>query len=123
MTAITTAMVRAVQPWVTSLPNPTLCVSFQPQIQSEKEIAPIHFDILTDTTIYQLYFDTNAEPSADEKIILLLKTYLYTREFPGVTSIGFFNMATGTIYTYEITGAMFEQVHHIWEHTLGKYGA
>ena len=123
MTAITSAMVRAVHPWITSLPNPTLCVRFQPRIPSGKEIAPIHFDILTDSSIYQLYFDANAEPSADEKIILLLKTYLYTREFPGVTSIGFFNMATGTIYTYEITDAMFEQVHHIWEHTLGKYGA
>jgi hypothetical protein len=122
MTAITNAMVRAVHPWITSLPNPTLCIRFQPRIPSGKEIAPIHFDILTDTTIYQLYFDANAEPSADEKIILLLKTYLYTREFPGVNTIGFFNMATGTIYTYRITDAMFEQVHHIWEHTLGKYG-
>jgi hypothetical protein len=121
MSQLSTAIERGVQRWATSLPNPTLCVRYEISQPLSKQPPPISFDILTDTTIYQLYFDTTGEPTADEKIILMLKIYIYTLEFPGISAMGFINMATGTVYTYPLTKEIFNQASHIWTHMKRKY--
>jgi hypothetical protein len=117
MITLTGAIERGIHEWIISLPNPTLCVRYELPFDSP----PIQFDILTDSTIYELYFDGQSEPSADSKIILLLKIYLYTREFPGVTAMGFLNIASGSVYTYPITDAILVQMEQIWEHCRRKY--
>ena len=116
MQILTHAIERAVQQWIPTLPNATLCVRYEPPV-----IPPIHFDILTDTSVYQLYFDASADPSADDKIILLLKIYLYTLEFPGISAFGFVNSATGAVYTYSLTKEVYNQAQNIWEHIKRKY--
>jgi hypothetical protein len=117
MITLTGAIERGIHEWIISLPNPTLCVRYELPFDSP----PVQFDILTDTTIYQLYFDGQSEPSPDDKIILLLKIYLYTREFPGINVMGFLNIASGTLYTYPITDAILSQMDQIWKHCQRKY--
>lgn len=118
MQALTRTMERAVQPWILSLPNPILCIKYT---LPNSDLPQFQFDILTDTTIYQLYFDPASEPSADTKIILLLEIYLYCLEFPGVNNMGFVNMATGIVYSYAISDDMFEHIGHIWNRAQTKY--
>jgi hypothetical protein len=118
MQILTLAIERAVHSWMETLPNPSLCIHYE---VPTFELPPLHFDILTDTTIYKLYFDATQEPTADEKIMLLLKIYLYTLEFPGITSMGFVNMANGTVYMYDLTEEVFEQAEAIWNHAVAKY--
>ena len=120
MQQLSTAIEHGVQRWATSLPNPTLCVRYEIPSPS-KPIPPLTFDILSDTTIYQLYFDSVGEPTADEKIILLVKIYLYTLEFPGISEMGFINMATGTVYTYPLSKETFAQAAQLWAHMKRKY--
>lgn len=120
MQQLSTAIEHGVQRWATSLPNPTLCVRYEVPSQT-KPIPPLTFDILSDTTIYQLYFDATGEPTADEKIILLVKIYLYTMEFPGIIEMGFINMATGTVYTYPLSKDTFAQAAQLWSHMKRKY--
>lgn len=121
MQQLSTAIEHGVQRWATSLPNPTLCVRYEISQITNKDIPPLTFDLLSDTTIYQLYFDTTGEPTADEKIILLVKIYLYTLEFPGICEMGFINMASGTVYTYPLSKEIFAQAANLWIHMKRKY--
>lgn len=118
MITLTYAIERAIQPWLSSQANVSLCVRYE---NLSIDIPPIDFDILSDTTIYKLYFDPTLEPSIDEKIVLLLKIYIYCLEFPGIENMGFINIANGTIYVYPLTKDIMGQAEQIWRHACAKY--
>jgi hypothetical protein len=85
-------------------------------------IHPIHFDILTDRCAYQICFDPVFVPSNEDKILILLKQYAYEELFDKqLVSVGFVNVATGSVIEYEITATIREQLHRMWLHLQKKY--
>jgi len=85
-------------------------------------IQPIHFDILTGTCVYQIFFDPVFIPSNEDKILILLKQYAYEELFDRqLLSIGFVNTATGSVIEYEITSTIRVQLHRMWQHLQKKY--
>ena len=117
MQVIAKAMASSVKHWLLLESSPTLCVRHE-----VANTVPIFFDIVTENTVYQLYFDGVREPSADEKIILLLKIYVYCLDIATtITTMGFINMATGIVYKYAITEGNLVNAAAIWEHAMRKY--
>ena len=102
--------------WIMSEENPVFHFIFE-----EKGIQPILFDIVTDLTVYQLYFNEYM-PSNNDKILLLLKAYLYERTYiKTLNSIGFINLSTGSVIHYEITPTIREQLEQILQFLQKKY--
>jgi hypothetical protein len=102
--------------WTVTEENPVFQCMFE-----EKGIKPILFDIITDTSAYQLYFDTYA-PSNNDIILLLLKAFLYERANQTLLqSIGFINLASGLIVYYKITPTRRAQLEPLWKHLQRKY--
>lgn len=102
--------------WMVTEENPVFQCMFE-----EKGIKPILFDMMTDKTAYQLYFDTYA-PSNNDIILLLLKAYLYERAHQILLqSIGFINLASGLIIYYTITPTRRAQLEPLWKHLQRKY--
>jgi hypothetical protein len=120
MQALVKSIEKSIKPWILAFTNIILCIRYDVS-DSTSDIQQMSFDILADDTMYQLYFDPTREPSADEKIILLIKAYLYSLEFSGVNSMGFVNIATGCVFTYIIDNKMMESAKNIWEHARKKY--
>jgi len=102
--------------WISTEENPVFHFIFE-----EKGIRPILFDILTDTTAYQLYFDVFT-PSNNDKLLLLLKVYLYEKIYHKILdSIGFINLSTGLVIYYNITSTIREQLVQLWKFLCMKY--
>jgi len=81
----------------------------------------ILFDIISDATAYQLYFNEYM-PSNNDKILLLLKAYLYERIYhKSLESIGFVNLSTGSVIHYEITPTIREQLEQILKFLQTKF--
>ena len=106
---------RSVSLWISTEENPMFHFIFE-----EKGMKPILFDIITDHTAYQLYFDTFA-PSTNDKLLLLLKVYLYERLYHPISSIGFINLSTGLVMYYPITTTIREQLMHFVQYLQRKY--
>jgi len=83
-------------------------------------IRPIHFDIITEKCSYYIFFDPLFVPNSEDKILLLLKQYLY-EEYGRLESIGFINVATGMVIQYEITPIIRKQLSNMWEYIQTKY--
>lgn len=117
MPEISEAIVTAVQRWIPSLSSPALSVDCVP----EQSIKPFTFQLLTDTTAFATYFDPVAEPSADDKIVLLLKVFLYNQKHTQpLSQMAFINLATGLIRYYSLTPQIFEQASIIWKKGRSK---
>ena len=102
--------------WMSTEENPVFHFIFE-----EKGMRPILFDMITDTTAYQLYFDVYA-PSNNDTLLLLLKVYLYEQLYHKMMeSIGFINLATGLIMYYTITSTIREQTGHLVQYLRTKY--
>ncbi len=102
--------------WMSTEENPVFHFIFE-----EKGMRPILFDMITDTTAYQLYFDVYA-PSNNDTLLLLLKVYLYEQLYhKTMESIGFINLATGLIMYYTITSTIREQTGHLVQYLRTKY--
>jgi hypothetical protein len=102
--------------WMVTEENPVFQCMFE-----EKGIKPILFDMMTDKTAYQLYFDMYA-PSNNDIILLMLKAYLYERAHQILLqSIGFINLASGLIIYYTITPTRRAQLEQLWKHLQRKY--
>ena len=113
MTIITT-IENSLPSWIVCEDNPVFHFMFE-----EKGMKPIIFDLITDKTVYQFYVD---KPSTNDKILLLVKVYLYERHYHTyMKSIGFMNLATGSIIYYMITSTIREQLSHLWRHLQKKY--
>jgi len=102
--------------WISTEENPMFHFIFE-----EKGIKPILFDMITDVTAYQFYFDVYA-PSTNDTLLLLMKVYLYERSYhKRMESIGFINLATGLIMYYKITSTIRGQIELMWQHLQRKY--
>ena len=102
--------------WISTEENPVFHFIFE-----EKGMQPILFDLLTDTTAYQLYFDTFM-PSNNDKLLLLLKVYLYERTYhKTLDSIGFINLSSGLIVYYKVTFTIREQIVQLWKFLQTKF--
>ncbi len=107
----------AVPTWISEQQNPYLSLSLELD-----KIQPLAFDIVTDTTLYQLFFDSSMDIRVDDKITLLMKQYLYEQLYDTeIQSIGFINIASGTITTYAITSLTRTQMKDIWQYIKAKY--
>jgi len=85
-------------------------------------IKSIQFDIITEKCAYYLYFDPLYVPSTEDKILLLLKQYIYEEMYDRcLESVGFINIATGMITHYEVTSIIREQLSHMWLYIQNKY--
>ena len=84
-------------------------------------VRPIKFDIISENCAYCILFDPFI-PSSEDKILLLLKQYVYEELYDSVfESIGFINVATGTVIQYDITPVIRKQLHHMWTYVQMKY--
>ena len=111
------AIENAIPLWITSQENPNFNFAFEAE-----GIRPIQFDILTDKCAYYIYFDPVYVPSAEDKILLLLKQFTYEEVYDrSLESIGFINVATGFSIQYEVTSTMREQMSYMWQHLQLKY--
>jgi hypothetical protein len=122
-TTITTTQVlvkaieRSIPQWIVSQPNPSFNFTFEAE-----GIKPIHFDIITDKCAYLIFFDPKYIPSTEDKILLLLKQYIYEEIFDkSLNTIGFLNIATGHIIRYTICPTIREQLIQLWLHLQMKY--
>lgn len=114
--ALTTIIEGAIPLWISAEENPVFHFIFE-----EKGMKPIMFDMITDITAYQYYFDMYS-PSNNDKLLLLLKVHLYEKIFhKKMESIGFINMATGLIIYYTITSTIREQLDQIVQYLRKKY--
>lgn len=117
MNNIVKAIEKAVPIWIASHENPTLNFIFEAE-----GIKQIHFDILTDKCAYYIFFDPSYVPSMEDKILLLMKQFVYEEVYDRVLdSIGFINIATGQIIQYEISSLIREQMSRMWQHLQLKY--
>ncbi len=117
MQNIIKAIENAIPLWITSQENPNFNFAFEAE-----GIRPIQFDILTDKCAYYIYFDPVYVPSAEDKILLLLKQFAYEEVYDrSLESIGFINVATGISIQYTVTETMREQMSHMWQHLQLKY--
>jgi hypothetical protein len=77
---------------------------------------------MTEKCAYCIQFDPLFVPTTEDKILLLLKQYVYEELYDrSLESIGFLNMATGMVIRYEITSTIREQLSHLWLHLQTKY--
>jgi hypothetical protein len=114
---IVRAIERAVPLWIVSQESPTFNFIFEAE-----GIRPVQFDIMTEKCAYYIFFDPSFVPSTEDKILLLLKQYAYEEIYDrSLESIGFLNVATGMIISYEITSTIREQLSHLWLHLQMKY--
>lgn len=106
--------------WSVTHENPTFHFMF-----TKENVKPIHFDMITDKCAYFIFFDPNFVPTNENKILLLLKQYLYDELFDkndkNLESMGFLNIATGMITQYEISSSIHEQLSHLWRYLQMKY--
>jgi hypothetical protein len=117
MQNIVKAIENAIPLWITTQENPSFNFIFEAE-----NIRPIQFDILTDKCAYYIYFDPVYVPSAEDKILLLLKQFAYEEVYDrSLESIGFINVANGMSIQYTVTEAMREQMSHMWQHLQLKY--
>ena len=85
-------------------------------------IYPIKFDMITEKCGYCIFFDPLFVPNTEDKILLLLKQYIYEEVHDrSLESIGFINVATGVIIQYEVTCIIREQLSKIWLYIQNKY--
>jgi hypothetical protein len=114
---IVAAIESAVPLWIVTQENPSLNFIFEAD-----KVSPIHFDIMTEKCAYCIQFDPLFVPTTEDKILLLLKQYVYEELYDrSLESIGFLNMATGMVIRYEITSTIREQLSHLWLHLQTKY--
>ena len=107
---------HALPVWIITEENPAFHYIFE-----EKGMRPILFDMLTDTTAYQLYFDLY-NPSNNDKLLLLLKVFLYERTYTKrLEQIGFVNLSTGLVTYYHITSTIRAQIDQIVQYLQTKY--
>ncbi len=117
MQNIVKAIENAIPLWITTQENPSFNFIFEAE-----NIRPIQFDILTDKCAYYIYFDPVYVPSAEDKILLLLKQFAYEEVYDrSLESIGFINVANGMSIQYTVTESMREQMSHMWQHLQLKY--
>jgi hypothetical protein len=114
-------IVRAIETafplWIITQDNPTFNFIFKVD-----EIRPISFDVITDNCVYCIYFDPILIPNTENKILLLLKQYLYEKKYDKkLKMIGFINIATGFIMYYDIETTTRVQLNHMWQHLQKKY--
>lgn len=108
---------KAIPVWIVTQESPSFHFLFEVE-----GIRPIHFDIMTEKCAYNLFFDPAYVPTMEDKILLLLKQYIYEEIHDrALDSIGFVNLATGMILQYEITSTIREQMSHVWQHLQQKY--
>jgi hypothetical protein len=111
------AIERSIPRWIVSQPHP----SFNFTCEAEG-IKPVHFDIVTDKCAYLIFFDAKYIPSTEDKILLLLKQYIYEEIFDkSLDTIGFINIATGHIIRYTICPTIRGQLTQLWLHLQTKY--
>jgi hypothetical protein len=116
---IAKAIENAIPLWITPQINETPTLNF---IFEAEGIRPIQFDVLTDKCAYYIYFDPAYVPTMEDKILLLLKQFVYEEVFDrSLESIGFLNVATGMSIQFEVTSLMREQMSHMWLHLQHKY--
>jgi hypothetical protein len=114
--ALTSIIEGAIPLWISAEENPVFHFIFE-----EKGMKPIMFDMITDTTAYQYYFDMYS-PSNNDKLLLLLKVHLYENRFhKKMESIGFINLATGLVIYYAINSTIREQLDQIVQYLRRKY--
>jgi hypothetical protein len=111
------AIERSIPRWIVSQPNPSFNFVFEAE-----GIKPIHFDIITDKCAYLIFFDPKYIPNTEDKILLLLKQYIYEEIFgKSLDTIGFINIATGHIIEYTVCSTIREQLIQLWLHLQTKY--
>jgi hypothetical protein len=111
------ALSKALPIWMATQENPSFHFLFE-----VNGIRPIQFDILTEKCAYDVFFDPNFVPSNEDKMVLLLKQYVYEETFDrALDSIGFLNVATGLIIQYEVSSTIREQLSHLWQYLEQKY--
>lgn len=111
------AIETAIPLWIVSQDNPIYNFVFDIE-----GIRSIHFDIMTDTCAYYVFFDQLFVPSMEDKILLLLKQYAYEEIYDrSLDFIGFVNVATGIITKYEITSTIRAQLSQLWQYLQMKY--
>jgi hypothetical protein len=114
---IVKAVEAALPLWIISQECPIFNYIFEAE-----GIRPIQFDIITDKCAYYIFFDPAFVPTTEDKILLLLKQYIYEELYDRVLeSIGFVNVSTGMIIKYEITSTIREQLSHMWLYLQTKY--
>jgi hypothetical protein len=114
---IVLAIENALPLWIVSQENPTFNCIFEAE-----GIRPIRCDIMTEKCAYYIFFDHQFVPNMEDKILLLLKQYVYEELFDKrLESIGFVNVATGQIIRYEVTSTIRAQLTHMWQHLQTKY--
>ena len=119
MQNITKAIENSIPLWLTPKINENIILNFKFEAEY---IQPIQFDILTDKCAYYIYFDPSYVPTMEDKILLLLKQFVYEELFDrSLDSIGFLNVATGMAIQYEVTSLIREQMSHMWLHLQHKY--
>jgi hypothetical protein len=111
------AIESALPLWIISQESSTFNFIFEAE-----GIRPIQFDIITDKCAYYIFFDPAFVPTTEDKILLLLKQYIYEEIYDRVLeSIGFVNVSTGMIIKYEFTSTIREQLSHMWLYLQTKY--
>ena len=114
---IVKAIENALPLWIISQEIPTYNFIFEAE-----GIRPIQFDIITEKCAYYIFFDPAFVPTTEDKILLLLKQYIYEELYDRVLeTIGFVNVSTGMIIQYEITSTIREQLSHMWLYLQTKY--
>lgn len=110
-------MEKAIPVWILTQESSSFHFLFEAE-----GIRPIQFDIMTEKCAYNLFFDPAYVPTMEEKILLLLKQYVYEELHDrALDYIGFVNLATGMVLQYEITSTIREQMSHVWQHLQQKY--
>jgi hypothetical protein len=111
------AIEKAIPLWIVSQENASFNFIFEAE-----ELRPIEFDIMAEKCAYLVFFDPSYVPSTEDKILLLLKQYIYEELYDRVLeSIGFLNVATGMIIQYEVTSTIRAQLSHMWSYLQTKY--
>ena len=115
--SIVKAIELAVPLWIVSQELPHFNFLFEVE-----EIRSIQFDIITEKCAYYIIFDPLYIPNMEDKVLLLLKQYAYEETYDrSLESIGFLNIATGLIITYDITSTIREQLSQMWLYLQTKY--
>jgi hypothetical protein len=114
---IVKAIETAIPLWILTQETPSFNFVFEVE-----NVKSIHFDIMTEKCAYYMFFDPAFIPTTEDKLLLLLKQYVYEEVYDrSLENIGFFNIATGMVIQYEITTTIREQLSQLWLYLQMKY--
>jgi hypothetical protein len=104
--------------WIVKQDNSVLNFTFEVE-----GVRQIQFDIVTDTCVYKIEYNPSvSQASMEDRILLLLKQYMYQVHFnKTIKCIGFINSATGVITEYAITPTIQKQLKTLWRYLQKKY--